>query len=121
MKSNSIQSQLVFDAPRGRELANIGLDLALETANAEHPEWKERCWRLFWHWLNQKKRPFRFLVEDFRQYVYQNDLLEKPRSERAFGFLSKRAVKEGLILYDGPAKVKNVKAHSANCSAWIKL
>jgi len=121
MKNNAIQSQLVFDAPRGQELANIGLDLALETANAEHPEWKERCWQLFWQWLNRKPKYFEFLLEEFRKYCYDMDLIERPRSERAFAFLVKKASKENMIKCIGIEKVKNVKAHSANASRWIKL
>lgn len=115
------QAELIFDAQQGQQLADTGLELAVETANSEHPEWKDRCWRLFWQWLNKKPRMFKFMVEDFRKYVYDNDLLERPRSDRAFGFISKKAIKENLVVFGGTQKVSNKKAHCANASVWVKL
>lgn len=105
---------------RGEKLARTGLELAVETANAEHTKWSDRCWKLFLVWLQHKPRYHEFMIEDFRAYVYQYDLLEKPQSDRAFGFISKRAVKQGLILSAGMRRVRNEKAHAAIARLWAK-
>jgi len=115
-----IQPELVFDLPAGERLADVGMELAVETANNEHPEWKDRCWKLFWQWLNKKPKYHSFMIEEFRMYVYQYDLLERPKSDRAFGFLSKKAVKEGLVIHGGTNKVSNIKAHGTPANVWVK-
>jgi hypothetical protein len=47
-------------------------------------------------------------------------LLENPPSNRAFGFIPVRAVKEGWIEFSRIAKVKNRKAHATPANAWRK-
>ncbi len=116
----SRQLDIFFDRAAGVALAKAGMDLGVETANAEHPKWSDRCWLLFFNWLNKKPRYYEFMIEDFRDYVYQYDLIEKPKSERAFGFLSVRAVKRELIDHSGTAKVKNKKAHATPANVWRK-
>lgn len=110
-----------FSMERGQHLAEVGMNLAVETANAEHNGWSDRCWSLFIEWLKVKPSGFLFMIENFRQYIYEYDLLERPRSERAFAFISKRAIKEGLVLYGGIQSVTNARAHSAKASIWIKV
>lgn len=114
-------SQLdMFKQDEGKRLADAGLNLAVDTANTEHPGWAERCWQLFWQWLNKKPMYFEFMIEDFREYLNKYDLLEKPKSDRAFGFISKKAVSRGLIELSRIVRVKNKKAHCANAALWIK-
>lgn len=114
------QSTIEFDVIQGAKLATAGMELAVETANAEHPKWSERCWQLFYQWLNRKPRYFEFMVEDFRKYVYEYDLLEKPKSERSFGILSGMALRRNLIEFSRMDKVKNVKAHRTPVHVWRK-
>ena len=110
----------IFHSTRGEELARTGLELAVETANAEHQNWSDRCWQLFRVWLNSKPRYHEFMIEDFREYLYSYDLIEKPQSDRAFGFIAKRALKQDLIFSVGMRRVKNEKAHSAIACLWAK-
>jgi hypothetical protein len=114
------QQQIDFDQAAGEALAKAGMELAVETAEAEFRGWKDRCWQLFYQWLNKKPRYHEFLLEDFREYCYQYDLIEKPRSERAFAFLSKKASKLELIMCVGDAKTRNKTAHRAKASKWVK-
>lgn len=111
------QAIIDFDLKAGESLAEVGCQLAVETANSEHPKWSERCWQLFVFWLNKKPRYFEFMIEDFRDYVYRYDLIERPKSERAFGFLSGKGLKRELILFLKMDKVKNKKAtcHAGEC------
>lgn len=115
-----IYQSTIFDIIEGKKLAETGLQLAVETANAEHDNWSERCWQLFYQWLNKKPRYFEFMIEDFRKYIEDFDLLEIPKSNRAFGFLSVKAIRNDLICFSRMAKVKNKKAHATPANVWVK-
>ena len=110
----------LFNHSRGAVLADTGIKMAVDHADAVEPKWSETAWQLFWQWLNRKPQYFEFMIEDFREYCYSYDLLTRPPSERAFGFLANKAVKMGLIFSSGTATVKNAKAHKANAGKWVK-
>lgn len=110
-----------FNTDRGKSLAEAGLSLAVETAEKEFPDWGKRCWALFEKWISKKPVGFEFLLESFRQDCYKWNMIERPRSDRAFGMVSKMAVKRGMIKSNGTKKVSNILAHSANAALWIKL
>lgn len=110
----------IFNQDEGKRLADAGLSLAVETANREHTGWSDRCWNLFYQWLNNKPRYFEFMIEDFREYLSIYGLLEMPKSNRAFGFISKRALKHELIEFGKITNVKNPKAHCARATTWRK-
>lgn len=117
----SWQPEIQFNPKRSEQLAEAGLSLAVETANKEHKDWSVRCWDLFKIWIGKKEKGFEFLIEDFRSDCYKYKMIEEPKSMRAFGMVSKRAAKEGLVEFVGTRKVKNVTAHSANAGVWKKL
>lgn len=111
----------LFDQSRGEELREIGLELAVENAERKEKDWKKLAWQYFLLWLRRKKRmQDEFMIEDFRKYLLDYDLMEMPPSNRAFGFISVKAAKEKWILNAGIGKVKNVKAHRANASKWVR-
>jgi hypothetical protein len=120
--------QLILDYTRkennpesGEELAEIGLQMAVSAADRKYPKWSDRCWDLFKRWLSKKERGFQFLIEDFREAVYKWKMIEKPKSDRAFGFISQRAIREKLIVNAGTRKVKNAKAHATPANLWKKV
>ena len=114
-----IQGSL-FDTD-GETLATAGMELAKETADKKVKDWSKLCWQLFLVWLRRRQRYHEFMIEDFRLYLYKYDLIEKPPSERAFGFISKRALKYGWIEHSGrTAKVKNKLAHATPANVWRK-
>lgn len=104
-----------------RELAENGLRIAVNNANREFPGWQERCWGLFERWIGKKEKGFRFLMEIFRNDCEKFNVIEVPASKRAYGFVSKKAMKEGLIKQIGTAKVSNPKAHNANAALYVKV
>jgi len=59
------------------------------------------------------------MIEDFRTDLTVK--LDDPPSLRAFGGISGRAVRDGLITKVGYQQVKNVKAHAANAALWKKV
>ena len=112
---------VVLDVVRGQKLAVVGAEMAVQSADQKEKGWSKRCCQLFLWWLRKSVKPGQeFMIEQFRQHVYQYDLLEKPPSERAFGFIANRASKSGWIEFIRTDKVKNVKAHSANAAVWRK-
>jgi len=116
------QPAIVFDMVEGKKLADVGLSLALETAEKKEKGWTLLCWQLFLVWLRRNvKRNEEFKIEDFRKHLYDYDLIEKPPSERAYGFLSKRGVKTGFIEFSRVGNCKNKKAHATPVNIWRKL
>lgn len=110
-----------LNAFEGQALATEGLNRAVTKADNDHPQWSDRCWNLFLRWLGKKQQGHHFLIEDFRIDVFLFRKIEEPQSNRAFGFISKRAVKEGLIVGAGTAKTKSKGSHSTPANVWRKL
>lgn len=120
MKDGStIQPELDFQFT-GEQLARAGMELAKETADKEFPGWSERCWQLFFQWLNKKPQYFEFQTEDFRAYLKQYDLLEKPKTDRAYGFIAGKAQRRNLIEHAGFEKVSDPNCHSRPSNLWRK-
>lgn len=116
------QLDIQFDLPAGEHLAEVGLELAVESADRKEKDWSKKCWQLFLWWMRRNiKRGGEFMVEDFRKHVKEYGLLEDPPSNRAFGFVSKRALNGGWIVFSRVASVKNKKAHAARATMWRKL
>lgn len=110
-----------FNFERGMELGEIGMNLAVENAERKEKDWKKKCWQLFLYWLRRKKRmKDEFMMEEFRKYLLDYDLMEMPPSNRAFGFVSVKAKNEGWIIHAGFGRVKNILAHGANASKWVR-
>lgn len=103
----------------GEELRDQGLNQAVSHAEVVDPGWKDRAWEQFVKWIQSKPTGYFFLIEDFRRICEKENLIEQPPSKRAFGFLSVKGAKAGLIRQNGTAKVKNSTAHRANAALWI--
>lgn len=86
-------------------------------ANEVHEGWSEKAYGLFKSFLVLTTGPFK--VEDFREWA--KNLLPAPPSLRAFGSITVKAKKAGLIRHVGYAQVDNAKAHRANCSLWKRV
>ncbi len=105
----------------GRELALVGMELAVETANKKEKDWSRLCWQLFLVWLRRNvRRGAEFKIEDFRKHLNEYGLINPPPSERAYGFLSKKGVKEGFIGFRRVGNCSNKKAHATPVNIWFK-
>lgn len=112
---------IVFDMAAGKKLGEAGLSLAVESAERKEKDWKKIAWQYFLLWLRRKKRyQDEFMMEEFRKYLLDYDLMEMPPSNRAFGFISVKAKNEGWIIFAGNKKVANKKAHGCFASAWVR-
>jgi len=106
------------------DFASIERDKGIKTAkyhaDSVVPDWSEKAYETFKEWLRGWASGHKFLIEDFRLSANARGLPDPP-SNRAFGFISVRAKKEGLIIFAGTKRVRNVKAHCANASCWQKV
>ena len=109
---------LVFE---GKRLGEEGLERAVRKAEKDNPGWKEKCWELFKRWIDKKPMGYEFLMEEFRQDVEKWKMIEKPNSSRAYGVISKRALREKLIEGAGMGRVSNATAHNCFAAKWKKL
>jgi hypothetical protein len=84
----------------------------VETKNG----WTKEAFRLLKEFIPHQKQ---FMCEEFRDYCHSKGLT-LPSSNRAFGGIILKAMREGLIRRIGYGKVKNPKAHAANAAVWEK-
>lgn len=108
---DNTQPQLPFT---GKELAETGMNLALQNAETKKPGWQKNAFRLLIDFIGTRKK---FMCEDFRAFCAENGL-SIPPSNRAFGGIILKAAKAGMIKRVGYGQVKNPKAHSANAAVW---
>lgn len=104
----------LFPQRTGNQLAEVGMNLALNNAEAKESGWADAALNLFREFIPSRKQ---FMCEDFRKFCEVKGLTVPP-SKRAFGGIILKAYKEGLIKKVGYGKVKNPRAHSANASVW---
>ena len=78
-------------------------------------EWNAKAWKALLSFLIMHGDPF--MTEDVRRFAY-NRGLPSPPSERAWGAIILKAVRQNLVIAIGMAKVTNVKAHQANAALW---
>lgn len=103
-----------LDISFGRKARDKGMAKAITHADEVNPSWSERAYEHFKTFVGLQTKPF--LIEDFREWV--KDMIESPPSLRSFGALTMKAAREGLIKQVGYTKVKNARAHMANCAVW---
>lgn len=111
----------LLDSDEGQLLAIQGLNRAVTKADKDYTDWSTRCWKWFLVWLGKKPVGHHFMIESFRSDALAWGKIEEPQSQRAFGFLSKRAVKMNLISAAGTAKTKSKGSHSTPANVWRKL
>jgi hypothetical protein len=90
-----------------------GIEQALKHANEVQPLWSEKaynCLLRFIQWNDE------FMTEDLREFASLS--LPEPPSNRAWGGIIVRAVKNGLIERKGFKNVKNAKAHCTPATLW---
>ncbi len=107
--------QLAIDY--AKEAKDKGIAAAEKHANEVHEGWSEKAYGLFKSFLVGRTDSFK--IEDFREWA--KNLLAAPPSLRAFGAITVKAKKAGLIRHVGYAQVNNSKAHKANCSLWKRV
>ena len=99
--------------PTGEQLRDQGIERAVTHADKEIPNWQETAFRFLRHYIKTHKE---FLAEDVRETSTFE--VPEPPSNRAWGAVMVRAVKEGLIEKNGYKKVSNPLAHKTPATLW---
>lgn len=110
-----------LDIFEGRKLRDQGIQRAKDKAEKDSPGWNELVWLHFKGWLSYKPVDFEFMMEDFSNHIKENNPFLKPEKGQAFGFITKRALKEKLIEYCGVSRTKSPVSHRRPANVWIKI
>ena len=95
-----------------------GMQQAISSANQQTPNWDQLAESYFTQFLAQVSGAF--ATEDVREWAANRGCPEPP-SLRAWGPITLRIAKQGLITKVGYTQVKNPTAHQANAALWRKI
>lgn len=104
-------------ATSGRSLRDGGIKRSIDHAGNT---WALRAYGFLLEFIRPLPQDRRFMTEQVRAYAYERGLAAPP-SERAWGAVTMKAVRNRVIISMGFAKVSNKKAHCANAAVWRKL
>ena len=88
----SAQLPIDFDAARARR--DAGMASSLDHAESDTPGWGDHAFALLRQFACLQHKPW--TCEQFRAWAYDRSL-PKPAEERAFGPVTQRAIRAGLI------------------------
>ena len=114
-KDYSQQLQMRFhEAPKGGEYyRDRGMEKALSHADLITEKWSERAYNFLRDYMRYSTV---FMTEDVR--AASKGLVPEPPSNRAWGAVIMRAIREGRIRRIGFQAVKNAKAHCTPAALW---
>lgn len=92
MSADRLNAGLDFEAAKERR--ERGITASLGHADAVAPPWSEAAYRLLTQYLHGHNAPF--TVEQFRAWAYDRGL-GRPPDERAFGGVTQRAIRAGVM------------------------
>lgn len=102
-------------AATAAQLAEQGMNLAADHADAVDPNWTNRAFGM----LEQYARThYEFMGEDVRQWAHDEGGLPLPPDGRAWGFVIVRGLKEGLYECVGYRKTRIPPAHATPRAIW---
>ena len=111
------QQDDLFGGPSGRELAEEGIRKSVEHAEDVVPEWRERAF----DWVQKYAQWHRSLtIEDVKALAYERGL-ERPPAEGAWGAITIRARKAGIIRFDTYRESANASQHMKPVRVWHSL
>ena len=108
-----IRSTSTLSTLRGSKLRDIGIHTALDNADSVHDKWSDTAYIFLLKYIKSHRE---FMTEDVR--VASEKEIPIPPSKRAWGGITVRAVKAGLIERIGFSNVKNIKAHRTPATVW---
>jgi hypothetical protein len=95
---------------------DIGIQKAVDNANDNHNGWSDDAYAFLIRYIQNNPT---FMTEDVRNK--SKGIIPDPPSNRAWGGIIVRAVKNGRIKRIGYQNTKNIKAHGTPASLWIKI
>jgi hypothetical protein len=123
--NREFMSQLaIFDeVTTARNLRDEAIGRAIDHANVVEPKWAKRAWELFEFYcstltaFSKSTSDEEFKTEHFVQYALGHGL-PKPPDNRAFGAITLKAVKSGLITRVRYEAKDDPKSHGQPISVW---
>lgn len=97
------------------EKRDAGISLAEDHADAVSAGWAARAYQILLEFIKEYHNPF--MVEELRAYAAVVDF-EAPPSNRAWGAVILRAVKNGLVVSAGYNLTSNPKSHRTPARLW---
>lgn len=94
-------TQTVIDFEVAAARRDAGMKSSFDHANDDHPHWGEHCYDLLCRYADLRMKPW--TCEEFRGWAYEQGL-EKPAEERAFGAVTSKAIRRGVITPVGMAR-----------------
>ena len=91
-------TQLPIDFQAARARRDQGMASSEAHANDDAPGWSDQCFVLLCRFVDERTEPF--TIEDFRPWAYSRGL-SKPAEERAFGGVTQRAIRQGVMVRVG--------------------
>jgi hypothetical protein len=119
-KKTITQPSVQLDAFESQHRAEQGMLQAAANAEEKEPGWNDQAYAFFIQWLYQRTKAENFFIENVRVDAAKAGI-PKPPSDRAWGWIAKKAVKDNLIKRVGYGLVSNVNAHSTPASIWKKV
>lgn len=104
-------TEIIPNSPSGRQLADTGIALAQDHADAEIVAWSDRIMAAFESWLLCQDAAF--AIEDFRDHIKRHQPCLMPPSPNAWGAVGRMAVRRGLVKFIGyrPARSAATRNH----------
>jgi hypothetical protein len=113
----------IFDAQEYVEAIkerDKGIATVMESANQYDPLWSKNAEEVFMMYI-KKIGPVEFMAEDVRNFASENKLIQDPPSNRAWGGVTQRLARRGVIEKIGMRSVKNPKARMSYANVWKKV
>ena len=102
-----------LDLFNGRELRDIGISKAIDSANASTENWSGLAYMFLLKFIRSTSE---FMTEEVR--AASEGIIPQPPSSRAWGGIIVRAAKSNMIKRKGFRNVKNAKAHCTPATLW---
>lgn len=100
--------------PTAQELADDGMNRAVDHADALEGGWSERAYSML---LDYAAQHFEFMTEDVRVWAHEQSL-PMPPDGRAWGAVTLRAAKAKMIVVDRYRKTRIPPAHATPRPVW---
>lgn len=108
---------MLHEEKSARQLADEGAQAAADHAERETVDWKKRALKAFEDYARNNTE---FLTEDVRVWAHQNGLPGAPDG-RAWGHVSKQAVKERFVEVSGYRNTRIKPAHAGPRAVYRSL
>jgi len=105
----------------GQDLASKGLQIAVDNANNNIDNWSSKAINAAFKYVDILPKDHVFQVEDIREWALQENLVDLPPSNRAWGCVVRPLLTSQKVVKNGIMPVSNKKAHGANANSYKRI